>query len=123
LLTVVKHELGHVIGMDHDDHGLMAPVLASGASAVGSDSLAGLHDRWDVASEEARHDVSGIPAQARSAEGQLQESAVDRALAESLLDDLRVTVADDDEEVLEDLVRRTSNEQEVDTLFAVFAAD
>jgi hypothetical protein len=32
LLTVVLHELGHVLGLDHDDGGLMAGTLAAGES-------------------------------------------------------------------------------------------
>jgi hypothetical protein len=31
LVTVVMHELGHVLGLDHDDDGLMAATLAAGA--------------------------------------------------------------------------------------------
>ena len=30
LLTVVMHELGHVLGYDHDDDGVMAETLAAG---------------------------------------------------------------------------------------------
>jgi hypothetical protein len=40
LLTVVSHELGHVLGLDHDDSaGLMAPMLGPGTSHVRSKQL------------------------------------------------------------------------------------
>jgi hypothetical protein len=38
LLTVVLHELGHALGLDHEDDGLMAPRLAAGES-WGLDSM------------------------------------------------------------------------------------
>lgn len=35
LLTVIMHELGHVLGLDHDDHGVMAETLAAGVRRTG----------------------------------------------------------------------------------------
>ena len=30
LLTVLEHELGHILGYGHTDYGLMSPTLATG---------------------------------------------------------------------------------------------
>ena len=30
LLTVFEHELGHILGYEHTDYGLMSPTLATG---------------------------------------------------------------------------------------------
>jgi hypothetical protein len=45
LLTVVMHELGHVLGYDHDDYGVMAETLAAGVRRADAD-----HDHDHVAS-------------------------------------------------------------------------
>jgi len=37
LLTVVMHELGHLIGLDHDDEGLMIEALAAGVRRTALD--------------------------------------------------------------------------------------
>jgi hypothetical protein len=110
---VVTHELGHVIGLDHDDHGVMAPVLEVGPSVVSGplfvdagQSSVGRGPLSIIGDRETRH------------------SAVDRVLAESLRDDLRVAVAEDEEdEVLERLFRPAPSGEEVDALFAQFAAE
>ena len=39
LLTAVLHELGHVLGYDHTDHGVMDDTLAPGPSRISSDDL------------------------------------------------------------------------------------
>ena len=36
LLTAVKHELGHLLGFDHDDNGLMSETLAAGQRELAS---------------------------------------------------------------------------------------
>jgi len=119
LLTVVKHELGHVIGMDHDDHGLMAPVLA----ATGQSSVVG----WQLAlGDELAFRQAEPDLQESQAESELARSAsVDRVLSDSLLDDLRVVddADDDEDEVVERLVGQTQHDGAVDELFAQFAAE
>jgi hypothetical protein len=45
LLTVVMHEMGHVLGLDHDDHGAMQDTLAPGQRHAALDhAFTGLAD-------------------------------------------------------------------------------
>lgn len=52
-LSVIMHELGHLLGMEHDDHGLMQPTLAAGSrhladatDLLDDDIWASLLDSW-----------------------------------------------------------------------------
>jgi hypothetical protein len=44
LLTVILHELGHVVGYEHDDNGVMAATLPPGVRRVWDDSFGALSD-------------------------------------------------------------------------------
>jgi len=44
LLTVILHELGHVVGYEHDDDGVMAATLPPGVRRVWDDSFGALSD-------------------------------------------------------------------------------
>src|SRR5262249_45515061 len=54
LLTVLMHELGHVLGHDHDEGGVMGETLAAGARVtpgpVGPDADSGAALKWDLVS-------------------------------------------------------------------------
>jgi hypothetical protein len=130
LLAVLTHELGHAIGLDHDEHSIMAPVLqpamgghdhhdASGVLAdldhgpVGDGLLIGL----------VSPNTSGVNdplLSSRSGADDQELDAVDRVLTDSLLDDLRIREADaESPDLLEDLVQR--DETDHDELDAIFA--
>jgi hypothetical protein len=65
LLTVLRHELGHVLGYEHTDTGLMAPTLAPGESHLvevptvedGSGTEPATDEPCDGADGDADHDV------------------------------------------------------------------
>jgi len=125
LLTVVTHELGHAIGLEHDDHGLMAPVLAAGerSTMVASWDAMLMDWRLNPAGRRTAADraESGLSATGRSA----QPLAVDRVLADLLVDSSRIRHEDDDEgqAVIESLSRREPSGREIDPLFADFGSD
>ena len=116
LLTVVTHELGHLIGHDHDhDHdSIMAPTLAPIAAAQaspGAITLGALTDGQPESSR-AQPELQGSPAQL-----ELQD-AVDQVLSEQLIDDLRM-LEEDEKDLLGALTgEHETDQQEQGSLFA-----
>jgi hypothetical protein len=138
LLTVVTHELGHVLGYDdldpdhHSDHimtGVLQPgvgrveIAASGRGSELADLLGpaagGRGPLW-VAGAERDSESGTLLGPATSGRGPL---LVDRAIDDLLRDDLRAVVADGDaDEWLLNRALPADGAEEVDALFAQFAA-
>jgi len=101
--------LGHAIGLNHDDHGLMTPILATADHVVaGHRTAIGAVANSELAAGGRELLVGGRP------------TAMDRASADSELDEtywIEKGSADEQEELIGSLVRQ-QHAEEVDEIFA-----
>jgi len=122
LLTVVTHELGHAIGLGHEDHGLMAPSLAAADHVVAGRRTA-IGELTDSELAAGGRELLGGRALVAASGRQMQDDAVDQVLTDSLLNRYRIDAVDDEEDFagIERASQRDAEHDQLDLLFAALA--